>query len=500
MSSALDTGAALKQVLQWWTVGNSHNSTPAILPTIKEYIAIPNQSPAFDPDVLTNGHQDKAVELLVNWAEGQKPLIQGLQIRVERIEGLTPVIVCEVPATSTEAAEDTVLMYGHMDKQPPMHGWEDGLGPWTPVERDGKLYGRGGADDGYALFASLSSIALLQQQNVPHARIVVLIEADEESGSSHLPQYLTQLAPTLRTPSLVVCLDSGCGNYQQLWLTSSLRGMLVVDVKVSLLREGVHSGMASGIVPSTFRIQRVLLDRVEDAHSGRLPDYMYADIPEHDKAFARKVAEVVGSTIVDRFPFIKGAGPVFEGGAKAEYETEELAQLLLSATWRPTISYTGVEGVPPFPSAGNVLRPSTALKLSIRLPPSVDPAPVLEQLKQLLTRDPPYGASVEVSYDKGQIGWAAPPLEPWLLASLEQASQAYYGKGFLMQGEGGSIPFMGMLGERYPKTQFVITGVLGPASNAHGPNEFLHIGMAQKLTCCVANVLADHAVRNSAAK
>ena len=498
MSSAIDTGAALKQVTRWWTTGNDHNSTAGILPTLKEYIAIPNQSPAFDPDVYTNGHQDKAVSLLVGWAEGQQPLIKGLKVRVERMEGLTPVIVCEIPATSQAAADDTVLMYGHMDKQPPMTaGWETGLGPWTPVEREGKLYGRGGADDGYALFASLSSIALLQQQNVPHARIVVLIEADEESGSSHLPQYLTSLAPTLGTPSLVVCLDSGCGNYNQLWLTSSLRGMLVVDCKVSLLREGVHSGMASGIVPSTFRILRGLLDKVEDAKSGRLPEIMYCNIPPADQAFARKVAEVVGNTIVDKFPFIKGAGPVYESGTKGSYSAEELAQLLLNATWRPTISYTGVEGIPPFPSAGNVLRPYTAIKLSIRLPPIVDPKPVMEHVKQLLEHNPPYGAAVEVTYDKGQIGWAAPPLEQWLQNSLEQASQSYYGKGFLMQGEGGSIPFMGMLGERYPQTQFVITGVLGPASNAHGPNEFLHIDMAQKLTCCVANVLADHAVRRA---
>ena len=489
MAASLDNPKTLEQVKEWWTTGP--NNTTGILATLKSYISIPNQSPGFDPDVLTNGHQDAAVDLLTSWAKAQAPLIPGLTVEVHCEPGLTPVILCEIPATP--GLHDTVLMYGHMDKQPPMTaGWDDGLGPWTPVLRDGRLYGRGGADDGYALFASLNSIALLAQRNIPHARIVVLIEACEESGSKDLPHYLKALAPRLGTPSLVVCLDSGCGNYEQLWLTSSLRGILIADLKVRITREGVHSGMASGIIPSTFRVLRLLLDRLEDAKTGKLPAVFYADIPEADQRFARSVASTVGDVVVGKFPFLPGAGP-FLAPASAPYTQEQLAELILNATWRPTISYTGVEGMPAFPAAGNVLRPYTGLKLSIRLPPTVDPEPVMDFIKKELTRDPPFGAQVEVDYAGGQKGWAAPPLAPWLHESLEKASQQFYKKPFLLTGEGGSIPFMGMLGAMFPSTQFVITGVLGPGSNAHGPNEFLQVDMAQKLTCCVASVLADHA-------
>jgi len=324
---------------------------------------------------------------------------------------------------------------------------------------------------------------------------VVLIEGCEESGSFDLPYYLDQLESVIGIPNLVVCLDSGCGNYEQLWLTSSLRGMLVIDLTVKVLVEGVHSGMASGIVPSTFRILRLLLDRIEDSETGKLPDLMYCQIPKADQQFARSVAETVGEVVVKKFPFVPGASPLLHTDPQHQFTVEELSKFILAATWSPTISYTGMEGIPPFPSAGNVLRPSTSLKLSIRLPPPVDPTPVFEHLKAVLEKDPPYGAQITVAHDKGQIGWAAPPLAPWLHQSLESASQAFYKKPFLLTGEGGSIPFMGLLGAKFPGTQFVITGVLGPASNAHGPNEFLHVEMAQKLTCCVAAVLADHATQ-----
>lgn len=486
-SLAIDSEAAMAMIRSAWAEPNT-----GILQQLKDYIAIPNQSPGFDPDVLTNGHQDRAVKLMVDWARAQSSSIKGLNVDVKQETGRTPVILLTIPATD-ESNDSTVLMYGHMDKQPPMLPWAEGLGPWTPVERDGKLYGRGGADDGYAMFASLSAVAVLQRQGVKHARIVVLIEACEESGSKDLPFYLGQLAAEIGTPSLVVCLDSGCSNYEQLWLTSSLRGSLVIDIGVRQLSEGVHSGASSGVVPSTFRIMRQLLDRIEDPVTGKLPDVCYAPIPETDKKFALSVAQTIGDVIVSKYPFLDGVGPFIKPDPAHKYSAEELANLMLKVTWEPTVSYTGMEGIPSFPAAGNVLRPYTGLKLSIRLPPTVDPQTVFAQLQKELTRDPPYGAHVTVRFDKGQPGWVAPPLAPWLHQSLLTASQAFYQRPFICQGEGGSIPFMFMLGERFPSTQFVITGVLGPGSNAHGPNEFLHIDMAQKLTACVANVLADQA-------
>jgi acetylornithine deacetylase/succinyl-diaminopimelate desuccinylase-like protein len=487
MSATIDATKALETVRDWWKTGIDGEVKNGIFETISEYIRIPNQSPGFDKDVLTNGHQDRAVDLIVNWCNLQKKLIPNLQVEVVREPEMTPVIVCTIPAT--HGAQGNVLLYGHMDKQPPMLGfWEEGLGPWDPVLRDGKLYGRGGADDGYAAFAALNAIALCEQNNVPHARCVLLVEACEESGSRDLPHYIEKLKDVIQHPSLVVCLDSGCGTYDQLWLTTSLRGMLVADLSVSILKEGVHSGMGSGIVPSTFRILRELLDRVEDSKTGKMPDVCYTDIPETEVKFAHAVAEAVGGAVVGKFPWLEGANPARTAG-----EQLNAGELLLNATWRPTLSYTGLDGMPPLANAGNVLRPNTTIKLSIRLPPPVEPQAVFKVLEEKLTKDVPYGAHVKLTYDKGQKGWAAPKLAPWLKTSLDNASQLTYGKQWLQIGEGGSIPFMGMLGEKFPETQFVITGVLGPGSNAHGPNEFLHIDMAQRLTVTVALVLQDHA-------
>ena len=157
-----------------------------------------------------------------------------------------------------------------MDKQPEFTGWADGLSPWEPVLRDGKLYGRGGADDGYAVFSSLTALRLLQEQKIPHARCVVLIEACEESGSYDLPHYVERLADRIGSPTLVVCLDAECGNYDQLWCTTSLRGNLVGDLVIEGLTEGIHSGAGTGIAPSVFRIARTLLARVESDVNGDL--------------------------------------------------------------------------------------------------------------------------------------------------------------------------------------------------------------------------------------
>ena len=230
----------------------------SIVPALQEYLAIPNQSPAYDPNWNTNGYMDQATDLIANWIRMQK--IPGLVLDIIRLEKRTPLIFVEIPGDSKE----TVLLYGHLDKQPPMEGWNEGFGPWKPVIKDGRLYGRGGADDGYSAFASLTAIQALKQQDIPHARCVILIEACEESGSFDLPHYVEALKDRIGTPSLVICLDSGCGNYEQLWITTSLRGLANGNLTVSTLTEGVHSGAASGIVPSTFRILRQLLSRLEN--------------------------------------------------------------------------------------------------------------------------------------------------------------------------------------------------------------------------------------------
>ena len=444
------------------------------IPALERYIRIPNQSPLFDPDWKSNGYMWQAVTLAKEWVEGQ-----NLRAEVHEVDGRTPLLFIEIDGDSSS----TILMYGHLDKQPPMVGWDAGLGPWTPVLRDGKLYGRGGADDGYAVFAAVSAVRAAEQQKTRRSRIVIIIECCEESGSPDLPAYIELLSKRIGTPRLVVCLDSGCGNYEQLWLTTSLRGSIVGNLTVEVLNEGVHSGDASGIVPSSFRILRILLDRLEDAKSGRiLPDWLNIDIPRHRLEQARATAGTLGNSVHQSFPWTNGMRPV----------TDDPVELLLNRTWRPTLSITGQAGMPDLMQGGNVLRPMTALKLSIRLPPTLDATNLDRKLKTLLESDPPYGARVTFDCEKGAAGaggWETPKSDPWLDEALDRASKTHFGKPAVTWGEGGSIPFMGMLGERFPKAQFVVTGVLGPHSNAHGPNEFLDIEYVKKVTACVAEVI-----------
>jgi acetylornithine deacetylase/succinyl-diaminopimelate desuccinylase-like protein len=448
----------------------------SIVPTLHDYIRIPNQSPLFDPDWKRNGHMNRAVDLATKWVLAQN--IRGLKLEVRELEGRTPLVFIEVDGD----ADATVLMYGHLDKQPAMVGWDEGLGPWTPVLRDGKLFGRGGADDGYAIFAAISAIKAVQQQELSHARIVVIIECCEESGSTDLPPYIDHFSDRIGTPRLVICLDSGCGNYEQLWITTSLRGSIVGNLTVEVLTEGVHSGDASGIVPSSFRILRILLDRLEDAKTGRiLPEWLWIEVPENRLAEVRETARILGDEVYNKFPFIDGMQPL----------SKDPVELLLNRTWRPALSYTGQAGFPDLVQGGNVLRPKTSLKLSLRLPPTLDATNLDQRLKELLESDAPYGARVTFEPEKGGTGWATPKMDSWLEDSLARASEAFFGKPVTTFGEGGSIPFMGMLGARYPDAQFVVTGVLGPHSNAHGPNEFLNIRMAKNVTACVAQVLAD---------
>jgi acetylornithine deacetylase/succinyl-diaminopimelate desuccinylase-like protein len=449
----------------------------SILPELIEYIRIPAISPLFEPQWQTLGYMESVVAMVERWCQGQR--ITGMQTEVIRLPERTPLLYLDIPGSS----EESVLLYGHLDKQPEMVGWDDDLGPWKPVLRGDKLYGRGGADDGYAVFASVTALRALQEQGVPRARCVILIECSEESGSPDLPDYIDALAERIGQPSLVVCLDSGAGNYEQLWCTTSLRGLVGGDLIVEVLDEGVHSGDASGIVPSSFRIIRQLLERLEDARSGEiLPPEFHGDIPPERLDQAAYGAKILGDAVYTKFPWIEGMRPM----------GEDNMERVLNRTWRPALSITGAAGLPSLDKAGNVLRPFTALKLSLRLPPTVNAQAAGVYLKQLLEQAPPYDTKVRFNLEQAANGWNAPALSPWLQKSLAQASNIYFGKPAAYMGEGGSIPFMGMLGEKFPKAQFVVTGVLGPRSNAHGPNEFLHIPTAKRLTCCVAQVIADH--------
>lgn len=452
----------------------------SIIPELCEYIKVPNKSPIFDPDWEKHGYMEQAVSMFENWCRKQP--IAGMQVEVLRIEGRTPLLFIDVPG----ASEDVVLLYGHYDKQPEFKGWDEDLSPWEPVLKDGKLYGRGGADDGYAVFGSLTAICALQEQGIPHARCVILIEGCEESGSFDLPHYIDMLGDRLGSPSLVVCLDAECGNYEQLWCTTSLRGNLVGTLEVDVLREGVHSGAASGIVPSSFRILRKLLSRIEAESDGRiLPPELYAEIPEQRLNQAEKAANVLGESVYRKYPWVD----------TDTQPTDSMLELLLNNTWRPTLSITGADGLPSIGNAGNVLLPGTILKLSFRLPPTTEPDDAAKVVKAILENNPPAFSRVRFNIESAMAGWNAPAVAPWLEASMQAASEAFFDKPSMYMGTGGSIPFMGMLGEKFPDAQFLVTGLLGPNSNAHGPNEFLHIDTGKHLTSCVAHVLMDHHVR-----
>jgi acetylornithine deacetylase/succinyl-diaminopimelate desuccinylase-like protein len=452
-----------------------------ILPTLTDYIRIPNKSPAFDAKWAEHGHMDKAVTLFEAWAKKKIEKLPGAKLEVVRLEDRTPLIFIEIPGKTN----DTVLLYGHLDKQPEMVGWAEGTGPWVPVTKGDKLYGRGGADDGYAMFASLAAILALHEQNVPRARCVILIEACEESGSTDLPAYIDHLSARIGTPSLVVCLDSGCGDYERLWLTTSLRGLAMGTLTVRVLTEGVHSGDASGIVPSSFRILRQCLSRIEDETTGEIKlNDLFVQVPPDRLEQAKQSAKILGEAVYSKMPFASGTKPM----------SDDLTQLILNRTWRPQLAVTGMEGYPLPENAGNVLLPFSTAKLSIRLPPTCDAKTAAQSVKRALETDAPYRAEIDFRAG-GETGWNAPKLEPWLEKSLARASETHFGKPAAYMGEGGSIPFMAMLGEKFPKTQFVVTGVLGPHSNAHGPNEFLHIPTAKKISAVIASILADHAAR-----
>ena len=458
-----------------------------LIPRLVEYVKVPAKSPAFDASWLAHGHLQSVIKEAHAWAAVQK--IAGLTLEIVAIEGRTPCIFFDVPATGGLGNAQTVLFYGHLDKQPEMTGWRDDLGPWTPKIEDGKLYGRGSADDGYAIYAALTVIAALDAQGVARPRCVGIIESCEESGSPDLPQYLDLLAPRFGDVSLVAGLDSGCGNYDQLWVTTSLRGLVGGTLTVEVLSEGVHSGNASGLVPSSFRIARQLLNRVDDPATGRLLDAAFhAQIPAERLEQARRAGEILGEQVWRQFPWV-GCHHGPDGHLHAQPTTKDPVEAILARTWRPALSITGAAGLPSIDSAGNVLRPKTTFKLSLRIPPTVDAERATRVLKQLLENDPPYSARVSFEADWGATGWNAPVTANWLKRAADDASRAVWGKDSAWLGEGGTIPFMNMLGEKFPTAQFLITGVLGPKSNAHGPNEFLHIPYVKKLTVAVASIV-----------
>ena len=452
----------------------------SVIPALMDFIRIPSLSPEYDPEWETNGHMDRALQLEIDWMLAQN--IQGLKYEVIREAGKAPVLFIEVDPTAE--GKGTVLMYGHADKQPHMTGWMDGLGPTDPKIIDGKLYGRGGADDGYSLFGCITVLKTLQLQNLPHGRVVIVIENEEESGSPNLIYYIQRLKDRIGTPEIIFCLDSGAGNYEQYWVTASLRGVINFLLTAKVLNSGQHSGSASGIVPSSFRILRILLDRIEDTRTGELkvPELFTQLSPDLYKKLAYAAETLGEANIIGEMPWAEGVQPV----------TRDLVQLIINRTWKPTLSTVGAAGFPPAATAGNVLRAESTLKISIRIPPKVDAQASVTRVMEILTENPPYNAQVTCTHPGAGNGFAAPDMQPWLEEAIQEASNTFFQKPAVFFGEGGSIPFMGMLASMYPDAQFVVSGILGPGNNAHSSNENLVIPYLKKFLCCTAFILAKH--------
>jgi acetylornithine deacetylase/succinyl-diaminopimelate desuccinylase-like protein len=442
---------------------------------LEHYVTLPCRSRMFDPDWEQTGDLDAAAKLICDWCAAR-----GYDAEVIRLEGRTPTVFVDVPPTGDSA--ETIVLYGHFDKQPPFTGWRDGLDPYRAVREGDRVYGRGIADDGYSTFAAIGAIEALRDAGQPHGRVVLLIEGSEESGSPDLDAYLEHLRDRVGRPSVMIALDSGCLSYDRLWVTTSLRGLVGGTLRVEVLTQGVHSGKAGGVIPSSFRLLRQILSRIESESTGELPGFE-VPIPEDRVAQAASIAREFGDVLTQEFPAVDGLEP----------SGRDATEQLLNATWRPSLAVTGLAGAPEPQDAGNVLRPWTEAKLALRIPPTLDSSQAAADLDRALTNDPPQGARVTFIGDAHADGWNAPPLQRWLTDALDEASTNAFGRSAGYFGEGGTIPFLGTLTKLYPDTQIVALGVLGPRSNAHGPDEFLHVPMVKAVTSCLAAVLAAHA-------
>lgn len=454
----------------------------SIVPVLSSYVAIKCVSPDFDPSWAEAGEISRAARLLSDWAASRP--IPGCTVEIVQHAGLTPVVIVDIPATRGAETEIVTLLYGHLDKQPALGSWREGLDPFAAVRENDCLYGRGTADDGYALFAAVGALEALAATDRDHGRCIVLIESSEESGSAHLDSYLDEVTDRIggNGPGLVVCLDSGCATYDKLWYTTSLRGSFIITVRVDVLTEGIHSGLGGGVVPSSFRVLRQLLSRIEDEATGEiLVPKMHAEVPARFVAAAESISAEVGDDAIGEMPTVPSL----------ELSGQDAVDRVLRRTWGPALAVTGMDGVPSVNDGGNVLRPFTTAKLSFRLPPSVDPEKAAEAVVAVLCEQPPQGAKLTVTVSSISSGFVAPPQADWLAQASDEASQAFFGQPSGAMGEGGTIPFLAELATRFPQAQFFVTGVLGPASNAHGPNEMLHLATARHLTAAVAHVLAS---------
>ena len=465
---ALDLGSMMERSDEIWE--------KSILPSLSDFIEIKALSPLFEPKWAELGELDATIAMFCEWLDQQG--IEGMSYETHRIGDLSPVLLVTIDGTGP----GEVIFYSHLDKQPSKPElWSEGLNPLKAVRRDPWLYGRGSVDDGYGGYLCATAVRLLQEQGVPHPRCTFLIETCEESGSFDLPPYLDALSEEMGNPDMVVVLDSGGPDYEHVWMTEALRGLVSGTLSVKVSHEGIHSGNSGGSIPSSFRIIRILLDRVEDSSTGKvlIPE-MHVEIDKQVEEKATALAEVVGNSIWEQFPTVDSL-------QRVAGSTEEM---IVSMNWEPTLSIIGADGIPPVQGAGNVLRTNTDLKLSFRIPPGVDSEKVIEIAKSILEEDPPFGAEVSFTPDSCADGFHAPPMEGKVREAIHEASVSLTGLPPLATWTGGTIPFMAMMQQKYPDAMFLCTGTSGPGNIAHGPDEKLHIPSSKRLTVVLSSTIA----------
>ena len=448
----------------------------SILPSLSEFIEIHALSPGFAPDWDELGELQATIDLFCDWLDRQG--IAGMTYKTHRIGNHSPVLLVTIEGTGS----GEVLFYSHLDKQPSRPNlWSEGLHPLKAVRRDPFLFGRGSVDDGYGGYLCVTAMKLLQEAGAPHPKATFLIETCEESGSFDLPPYLDLLSEDLGSPDLVVVLDSGGPTYEHIWVTEALRGLVAGNLSVKVSHEGVHSGMSGGAIPSSFRIQRMLLDRVENSSTGEvlIPE-MHVEISDKIKQEAATLGSILGDELWKSLPVVNTLEP----------QTRGADQILLDINWRPAMSVIGADGMPPVQTAGNVLRTHTDLKLSFRIPPGVKAEYVQGVVKEMLEKDPPYGAEVTYHATEPADGFHAPPLHDGVAKALDEVSMKLTGYSPMATWIGGTIPFMAMIQNKYPNACFLCTGSSGPGNNAHGPDEKLHIPHSKRLNVALAYAVA----------
>ncbi|WP_395652964.1 dipeptidase [Phycicoccus elongatus] len=386
---------------------------------------------------------------------------EGLTVEIVR-EGGRPAVIAHIDGPE---GAPTVMLYAHHDVQPPGDDAHWDSPPFEPTERDGRLYGRGAADDKAGIMAHLA--ALRAHSGKLPVGVTVFVEGEEEIGSDSLPTILERHGEKLRADAIVLA-DSTNWAIGEPALTTTLRGMIRVVVTVTTLDHGIHSGMFGGPVPDAItalvRLLATMHDDTGNVAVAGLKEGVAADL-DYDEARLR--AE---SGLLDGVDLI-GSGSI------------------LSRIWtKPSITTIGIDA-PTVATSSNTLVPTASAKISMRLAPDEFDLDGFEALKKHLLDHAPWGARVEVHLDDRGNGFAAHAQGP----VYDQARAAFadaWGVQPVDIGVGGSIPFVAAFAEKFPQAAILVTGVEDPDARAHGANESLHLGEFEKVCVAEAVLLA----------